>query len=610
MAIRSILLFLLLIPVMAWSSNGLLNTDPFSELATEEPEFLHVDEAYVFSSSVAGQELIVTWKIAEGYYLYKNRMKVAAPDGVTFDEVKYSKQGKDKHDEYFGLVQVFYDSVEMRIPVQAVPQGDAEFTITYQGCAEAGLCYPPQKRKALFIGEASSNASLTPGNQSSANSTPSSNTGSPETTQLSSNTQPASQQLSNTFSQPNGMNLLVAIGFAFLGGLILNLMPCVFPVLSLKALKLAKASGQEHHHNRVQALYYTAGVVSLFLLVAMTLIALRAGGESIGWGFQMQSPWFVGFLVYLLFILGLSLVGWLEIGTQMMGIGDNLANSGGNKGAFFTGALAVIVATPCTAPFMGSALGYAITLNPFQAVLVFSSLGLGMSLPFLIIGFVPGAAKLLPKPGPWMETFKQFLAFPLFLSALWLIWVLGKQTGIEGMSWVLLGMIMIVFSIWLYQGSLAGKQFNRWSRRIVAAGSAITALGLLSYPTIISSQSSMDLANKPFEAFSKNKLETLQKSGKTVFVNVTADWCVSCLVNEKTVLSTKPVAPLLASDQVTYLKGDWTNADTAITHYLESFGRNGVPMYVIYKAGHEPKLLPQILTSDVVMEALEESQPL
>lgn len=566
--------------------------------AVEEPDFLHVDEAYIYSSSVAGNQLVIHWEIADGYYLYKDRMQVKSlTPGTVHGDPVYSKPGVEKQDEYFGLVQVFYDDVEMRIPIEAMQQGEAEFTIVYQGCAEAGLCYPPQKRPAIFIG-GSTDASGQVG-VNGVNNLESQNTGLNKV---------VSTVDSAMVSQPANADLsfIAAVLFAFFGGIILNLMPCVFPVLSLKALKLAKASGMDGRQHRLQALSYTAGVLSLFVAVAGLLLVLRSGGESIGWGFQLQSPWFVAAMVYLLFALGLTLLGWLELGTRLMGIGDGLTQQDGNRGAFFTGALAVVVASPCTAPFMGSALGYAITQPPIEALAVFVALGLGMAVPFLIIGFVPKVAGWLPKPGAWMDTMRQILAFPMFLSALWLLWVLGRQTGVEGMTWVLLGLLLMTFAVWLRRHSRTrGTAMRNLGLVGSVSGWILAALIIVQQPWQPVGSAGAEETNTA--AFSEDYLAKAISSGKTVFVNITADWCVSCLVNEKTVLSTEPVYSVLHSDDVEYIKGDWTNADANITDYLASFGRNGVPMYVVYQQGQAPKLLPQILTSSTVMEALESS---
>ncbi|WP_168188100.1 protein-disulfide reductase DsbD [Hahella sp. CCB-MM4] len=575
--IRTLLTFLLCLPALAYAAFSLdNNTD-----ALQEPDFLPVDEAYIFTSSVEGNDLVLHWKIADGYYLYQNRMKVTTQNSsVSIGEFDYLHEGKEKDDQYFGLVKVFYHEAEFRVPVNSAAGQEVEFTVGYQGCADAGLCYPPQKRPALFIAPESSEV------------TGASNSNNNQQTSNNSKDTPVSGD--NSLTQAG---FFLAIISAFAGGLILNLMPCVFPVLSLKAFKLAKASGIARKEHKLQSLAYTAGVVSLFLTIATALIVLRAGGESIGWGFQLQSPWFVGLMVYVLFLLGLSLSGFIEIGTSLMGAGESLATKGGKRGAFFTGALAVLVASPCTAPFMGTAMGYAITQPPAISLLIFTSLGLGMASPFLAIAFIPALAQALPKPGAWMDTFKQILAFPLYFSALWLLWVLGRQTGINGMTWVLAGLIALTFAAWIHRRArmLSGPAI--WFERLFAISAAVFALWILS--TTATPEKTEQVA-----AFHQDAIEQYRSEGKTVFVNVTADWCVSCLVNENAVLSQSPVAETLESEEVAYIKGDWTNSDPMITDYLASFGRNGVPLYVVYRSGQDPIVLPQILTANAVMDAL------
>ncbi|WP_020409767.1 protein-disulfide reductase DsbD family protein [Hahella ganghwensis] len=576
MMLRTLFALLLCLPALVYAEFNLGESSD----ALQEPDFLPVDEAYVFTSSVEGNDLVLHWKIADGYYLYQNRMKVTpATSDASVGEFQYAQEGKEKDDPYFGLVKVFYHEAEFRVPVSAASGQEVEFTVGYQGCADAGLCYPPQKRPALFIAPDATTNGI-------------SSTGSDTTPQ---NGGSGSKAFTTEATSLTG--LFLAIISAFAGGLILNLMPCVFPVLSLKAFKLAKASGIERREHKFQALAYTAGVVALFLSIATALIVLRAGGESVGWGFQLQSPWFVGLMVYILFLLGLSLSGFIEFGTSLMGAGESLTTKGGKRGAFFTGALAVLVASPCTAPFMGTAMGYAITQPPAVSLTIFASLGLGMASPFLAIAYIPTLAKALPKPGAWMDTFKQILAFPLYLSALWLLWVLGRQTGVNGMTWVLAGLIALTFAAWIHRRARSLSGAAKWFERAFAASAGVFAIWVL---TTTTTPQRIEQA----AAFQQDAIEQYRNEGKTVFVNVTADWCVSCLVNENAVLSQSPVAEVLASEEVAYIKGDWTNSDPLITDYLASFGRNGVPLYVVYRSGQDPIVLPQILTTSTVMDAL------
>jgi len=408
--------------------------------------------------------------------------------------------------------------------------------------------------------------------------------------------------------QATRLGIVLTLALAFLGGLILNLMPCVFPVLSLKALSLTRSAHGDTHTIRGEGLSYTAGVVLSFASVALVLLTLRAAGSSIGWGFQLQTPWFVGLLAYVMFTLGLSLSGLLEIGTGLMGVGGELASRGGKKGAFFTGVLAVVVASPCTAPFMGTALGYAITRPTIEALSAFVALGLGMASPFLLLAFFPRLGRLLPKPGAWMETFKQALAFPMYATAAWLLWVLGRQTDVNGMALALLGLVGIALAIWLHSRTRNGGWVARFSGAtlallLIGGAGAILASPLMSHAQTGNDEQAIAADSTPY---SEQALQEALARGQKVFVDMTADWCISCLVNEHAVLTQNPVAGVLASDRVLYMVGDWTNEDADITDYLASFGRNGVPLYVAYVPGEKPRVLPQILTSSSVLEALQE----
>ena len=408
----------------------------------------------------------------------------------------------------------------------------------------------------------------------------------------------------------SGFSLWLAIPFALLGGLILNLMPCVFPVLSIKAVSVAQQSGSEAAHRRAHALFYTGGVVGGFVLLAIGLLVLREAGERIGWGFQLQSPVFVAILAWVMFILGLSLAGAFEVGTRLMGIGDSLTHQGGNRGALITGLLACLVATPCTAPFMGPAMGFAITQPAVIALTVFAALGLGMALPFLLIGFVPAAARLLPRPGAWMLTFKQLMAFPMYLTAVWLIWVLGRQTGVNGMAIGLTGIVLLAFAVWLW-----GRRPVSGPQRVVLAAMAWAAVllaGVLLASPLLRSAPAQAVETTSAHGgdwgdYAPDRVAALQANGQAVFVNLTADWCVTCHVNERVALNTGEVIAAMERAGVTRLKGDWTNRDPVITTVLERHDRTGVPLYLLYPgtAGAAPQVLPQLLTPQRVIAAID-----
>jgi thiol:disulfide interchange protein DsbD len=404
--------------------------------------------------------------------------------------------------------------------------------------------------------------------------------------------------------------------FAMLGGMILNLMPCVFPVLSIKALSFTKNIGESRYKQRMDGVAYTVGVITAFVVLASALIALRAGGEAVGWAFQFQQPWFLAFIVYLFFLMGLSLSGVFEIGTSIMGAGASLSDQGGYKGSFFTGVLATTVATPCTAPFMGPAIGFALAQSWAVAMLVFISLGLGMALPILVLSFAPILFRYLPKPGAWMETFKQFMAFPLYVSALFFLWVLGNQVGVIGMSLVLVGCVLFAFAAWMYQRRFSMGPTMRAAQIAVGVGAFAVAIYLMQSSFLQSSGSNQvvsqefDADGNPiqnYEIFSAARLNELQSEGRPVFLNMTAAWCITCLANEQTTLGTERVQQSMSDNDITYMKGDWTNEDPEITAVLDQFNRPSVPLYVLYPgdASKEPLILPQILTPGVLSRAFE-----
>lgn len=400
-------------------------------------------------------------------------------------------------------------------------------------------------------------------------------------------------------AEPVPPGLALALLSALLGGLILNLMPCVFPVLSLKALSLLEARGQHARAARQGALAYTAGVILSFVVVVGLLLALRAAGRAVGWGFQLQSPVFVGLMAYLLFGLGLSMSGMVQFGTRWMGAGQGLTEDRGWRGAFFTGVLAVVVASPCTVPFMGTALGYAVTQSAPLAVLVFATLGLGLALPFLLIGFFPRLGAWLPRPGAWMETFKQAMAFPLYLSVAWLLWVLARQAGPDAAGLALLGLVLIAFALWLWpRPSLAATALRLFA--LLAAGLLLLREPLQPAPP---TEAAVSAAGE--SAWSPAKVEALRAEGRTIFVDFTADWCLTCKLNERVALKSDKVQQGFRDRGVVFLKGDWTRNDPAITAVLEHFQRPGVPLYLVYVKGGEPKVLPQLLTPEIVLEAIE-----
>ncbi len=390
------------------------------------------------------------------------------------------------------------------------------------------------------------------------------------------------------------IGFFAAVIGAFIGGLILNLMPCVFPIISLKALSLAKTAHGERSATRRAGWAYTTGVLVSFAVFALVLIGLKAAGTSVGWGFQLQSPWLVGLLALLLFAIGLNLLGVYEIGGRLQNIGNDTVSKSGPFSSFLTGVLAVIVATPCTAPFMAGAVGYALASSAFITLAVFLALGLGFALPFLLVAYMPGLLARLPKPGTWMDTFKQFLAFPMFAAAIWLVWVLSLQAGAGGVLKLLLGGLALTFGIWLLR-----RKGN------VAKLIGILALGLSIYlPVSVRAVDGEAVLSS--QAWSADRVANLQAEGRPVFVDFTAAWCVTCKVNEGLVLNTRKTKALLERTDTAFLVADWTNKDDVIAAELKRFGRAGVPLYLVYTPDSaDPEILPQILTYDILKEALE-----
>lgn len=401
-----------------------------------------------------------------------------------------------------------------------------------------------------------------------------------------------------------GLTLALAVLFALGGGLLLNLMPCVFPVLSIKVLGFAT-----HHDSKAvlrgEAVAFAAGVVLMFLVLGFALAGLRAAGEELGWGFQLQSPGVITVLALLFFTLALNLSGVFEFG--------QLAPSGvagwtsRNRGldAFGSGVLVVVIASPCTAPFMGAALGYALAGSALITLLVFAALGVGMALPYVLLAWFPGWRRRLPRSGPWLLRFKQLLAFPLYATVIWLAWVLGAQRDNDAVVRLLLAMLALGFALWAWRIVRSGGA-RGWS---VAGLAALIAGVVVASPLFGSEQDAKARqasapAQDRWEDYSAARVADLQAAGRTVFVDFTAAWCVTCQVNKRLVLDTAEMRAALARANVALLRADWTRRDAAITQALTALGRNGVPVYVVYRPGQAPRLLPEILQRQTVLDAV------
>ena len=403
------------------------------------------------------------------------------------------------------------------------------------------------------------------------------------------------------------------VGLAFLGGLLLNLMPCVFPVLFLKGLSLVRSSQEERRTLRAHGLVYAAGIVVSFWLLVGVLLGLRAAGSSIGWGFQFQSPVFLALMAGFLFFLGLSLAGQFEIGLTLTGAGGSLAAKQGYTGSFFTGVLAVVVATPCTAPFMGAAIGYALAQSPAVTFAVFTALALGLAAPYVALTLQPAWARLLPTPGAWMEILRQAIAVPIFATVIWLAWVLAQAYGAGLLAALLTSFLLLAMAGW-FLGRWPGK---RWA----AAVAAVILLGVVSLAvfaqdlvvagdpsrTVVPGQSiTLDAAARnAWQPWTAEAVSQAQAEGRPVLVDFTAAWCLSCQVNERVALGKPEVQRAFQNANVALLKADWTRHDEAITQALAGLGRSGVPAYALYAPGQaEPQLLPEVLTQSIVIEAL------
>ncbi len=389
---------------------------------------------------------------------------------------------------------------------------------------------------------------------------------------------------------------------ALIGGLVLNLMPCVFPVLAIKVLGFTQHADDRRAH-RTSGLAYTAGVVLSFLALGALMLALRAAGQQLGWGFQLQSPAVVAALTVLFTVIGLNLAGVFEFGSFLPSRVATMEARNPVANSFLTGMLAVAVASPCTAPFMGASLGLAVGLPAVQALLIFAAIGLGMALPYLAASWWPAVARLLPKPGAWMDTFKKFMAFPMFGTAVWLLWVLGQQTGIDGAGALLALLVVLALVLWAL--GLTGRT------RIVLASFSIAAGALLASaigPNVIKmAEAATPVAETPgarWQPWSAERVQTALGAGQPVFVDFTAAWCVTCQYNKKTTLASAEVLSAMDAAKVQTFRADWTRRDAAITAELQKLGRNGVPVYVLQAPGQAPVVFSEILSVTEVKDAL------
>ncbi len=522
------------------------------------------------------RQLLLRWSMPPGYYLYRAQTKLKLIDGDKRHLGEPAWPAGTVHDDpQFGPVTVYFDQLELPVPLL----GDSnarQITLeaSFQGCQDGGLCYPVMTRTVTVdLGHDAATAAL------------------------------ATAAFGGTETPPGSggtrTGFFAALLLALGGGLVLNLMPCVLPVLSIKAMGVLE-SATDRRSARRHALFYTAGVLASFAALGLGIVALRAAGHTLGWGSQLQQPVLVGLLACVMFAVGLAMSGVVQVGTSFGNTGATLAARRGASGDFFTGVLAVVVASPCTAPFMGGALAYAFAAPLASALAVFLGLGLGLALPFLLIGFVPALARWLPRPGRWMETLKQWLAFPMYLTAVWLVWVLARQRGADAVALVLVAMVLLALALWWFERS----RQSRWPSRLLLAmlaGAVIVPLALLArVPPPATAAAAAGTV-----AYSADHLAALRAAGTPVFVDMTADWCVTCKANEHAVLDTAAFRNLLARTGAVYMRGDWTNVDPAISTFLARYNSPGVPLYVVFPAdGSEGRRLSTVLTPALVDAAL------
>ena len=575
LAIRRTLKLCLLLSL--WLPLSALAQSALSAYTQQQTQFLPVDEAYQLTLVADGdQRLMLQWVIAPEYYLYRHAFKAQTSDSEgSIAANLVVPDGLAKTDEFFGDVEVYYDALEAMVALERTTEL-AQIKVTYQGCADAGLCYPPETKSFLWH--------MASGEIQAGSLAPTS----------------SALDSSDNASSSTGIGLLAAIAFAFLGGIILNVMPCVFPILSLKALSFTHGSADQH---RRASLVYAAGVVVSFMALATVLVVIQQTGQLIGWGFQLQNTGFVIGLAYLFTVMGLSLNGLIHFGTSMMNVGQSLTEQDGDAGNFFTGVLAVVVASPCTAPFMGTALGYALTQPIVVTLVVFAALGAGMALPMVILSHSSAAVRALPKPGPWMDTAKNVLAFPLYLTTVWLLWVAGNQAGVNTMALALSGLVFLALAAYLYGDTNLRKGLSI----TLVAGAAFLAIP--SENKAGSSDSSRTLSKGQI-AWSASVLDDYIARGDPIFVDVTADWCITCLANEAAVLFTPEMERAFIDADIPYMIADWTDYDADIGRFVQSHGRSGIPLYVMYPRGigSTPVILPQLLTRDIVVTAIENAR--
>ena len=540
---------------------------------------LPAEQAFRFDAIAQdAHHLLLRWTIAKGYYLYRDQTKLAVKDAPKLSLSPNWPAGVSHQDAHFGNTTVYFNELTLPVSVDGDTQGMSSLAVvaSFQGCQEGGLCYPLMTREAQIdlTGHGGTKVETAP------NPAP--------------EMPPASAQKAASLNVSFLYALLLALG----GGLVLNLMPCVLPVLSIKAISLIE-SGENPARRRMHALMYTAGVLVSFAVLGAVIIALKTA-----WGAHLQNPVVVAALALIMLAVALSMSGVVQFGASLGNTGSSLASRSGPAGDFFTGVLAVVVASPCTAPFMGTALAYALVAPIASAICVFLALGVGLALPFLAVGFVPALSRWLPRPGRWMETLKEVLAFPMYLTAAWLAWVLANQRGADAVGLLLVAAVLLAMTLWWFERS---RHRGGLSRALVVLLALFTLTPLYYLATLPPSVQAAGTADG-IVAYSPEKLAELRKAGTPVFVDMTADWCVTCKANEHAVLNGADFKALLKRTGAIYMKGDWTNEDPAISAFLQEYHSPGVPLYVVFpKNGGAGQKLPTVLTFSLVAQALDKA---
>jgi thiol:disulfide interchange protein DsbD len=573
--------------------------------ASPGANLLPVTQAFALKVTIDKPGTIaLRFDIAPHYYLYRARIHAKLLTAGIRTGTLDLPPGKLEHDPYLGDMQVYHGSVDGMLTYSAsgaVP-ATLQVSVGYQGCHEVApkICYPPNTR-TFTLPTRGGGPIATRGAAQASGGKPR-----PITASLdAASTPPQASSIREVGTSESGhradVGFALALVLALAGGLVLNLMPCVLPVLAIKAVGVLE-SGESRAKARAHALAYAAGVIGTFLGLGLVMLALRSAGHVAGWGTQLQQPVIVAVLACVLFVVGLSMSGVVHFGAGLGNLGAGLTRRGGATGHFFTGVLAVVVASPCTAPFMGAALAYALVAPAAHEILVMLALGVGLALPLTLIGLLPALARLLPKPGRWMETLKQVLAFPMYLSAVWLVWVLANQRGADAMALVLIAMVLLAATAWWHARAVPGRRLGH----VLTVLLALAALAPLYGISRIAPAARGATAGNGAVAFSTAKLDSLRAAGSPVFVDIGADWCVTCKANEYAVLDTQAFRDLLRSTGAVYMKGDWTDVDPAIGAYLARFRSPGVPLYVVYPRGHGAgHALPTVLTDSIVRRALE-----